>query len=72
MIIIVIIIIVMIFIIYPPPCYWSGPRLLAHLRSISGKSAERHAAGARPPRRQTYISVVFGLLSQSRSQCFPL
>ena len=31
----------------------------------SGKSSERHAEGARPPRRQTYISVIFGLLSQS-------
>ena len=33
----------------------------------SGKSSERHAEGARPPRMQTYISVIFGLLSQSRS-----
>ena len=34
---------------------------------LSGKSSERHAEGARPPRRQKYISVMFGLLSQSRS-----
>ena len=29
----------------------------------SGKSNERHAEGARPPRRRKYISVFFGLLS---------
>ena len=34
---------------------------------ISGKSSERHAEGARPPRKRTYISVTLGLLSQSRS-----
>ena len=33
----------------------------------SGKISERHAEGTRPPRRQTYISVILGLLSQSRS-----
>ena len=33
----------------------------------AGKSSERHAEGARPPRRQNYISVIVGLLSQSRS-----
>ena len=34
---------------------------------VSGKSSERHAEGARPPRRRKYISVIVGLLSQSRS-----
>ena len=34
--------------------------------ALSGKSSD-YAEGARPPRRQTYISVMFGLLSQSRS-----
>ena len=29
---------------------------------------ERHAEGARPPRRRRYVSVTFGLLSQSRSR----
>ena len=41
------------------------------IRSMSGKSSERHAEGIRPPRRHKYISVMFGLLSQSRSYCFP-
>ena len=36
-------------------------------RLYSGRSSERHAEGARPPRRQKVISVIFGLLSQSRS-----
>ena len=39
---------------------------------ISGKSSERHAEGARPPRRQKYILGTLGLLSQSRSSRFPL
>ena len=29
--------------------------------------SQRHAEGARPPRRRTYVSLTFGLLSQSRS-----
>ena len=35
--------------------------------SSQGRAVERHAEGARPPRRQNYISVIFGLLSQSSS-----
>ena len=38
-----------------------------NILKVSGKSSERHAEGARPPRRQTNISVILGLLSQSRS-----
>ena len=37
------------------------------IRVRSGKSSEGRAEGARPPRWRKYISVMFGLLSQSRS-----
>ena len=36
--------------------------------SYSGKSSERHAEGARPPRRRTYISAMFGLLTSQPVQ----
>ena len=38
-------------------CQKSQSRCLEHR---SGKSSERHAEGARPPRRRKYISVIFG------------
>ena len=34
--------------------------------------SETHAEGPRSPRRQTHISVMLGLLSQSTSLRFPL
>ena len=39
----------------------------AQMTKESGESSERHAEGSRPPRRHKCISVIFGLLSQSRS-----
>ena len=40
--------------------------------TCQGRAVQRHAEGARPPRRRTYIWVTCGLLSQRRSSRFPL
>ena len=48
----------------------SGERASPRQRT-SGKSSERHAEGTRPPRRQTYISVMVELLGGFRFNVFP-
>ena len=50
----------------------SRPGIRGDHWSNSGKSSERHAEGAGPPRRQKHIWLNFGLLSQSSSEHFPL